>query len=199
MNENNNSTHYDTLGVSKDAGLDEIKKAFRVLSMKTHPDTSKDSTTTERFKNVSQAYRILSNTRERKLYDLEIKRATVFGGFRNSNNTTGGRTPPPGVNNIFLESLFRPRNVLLGLTFGFLGGVFLRLYIGGNNDDENKKKRLLKSYEGKATVEAWKNPKTGQWELPSPWNPTYRKLNPTLQFVPREQVAIPKQQQPGRR
>ena len=37
-------------------------------------------------------------------------------------------------------------------------------------------------------VEAWKNPNTGRWETPKPWDPAYQKLQPTLKFVPREEV-----------
>ena len=40
----------------------------------------------------------------------------------------------------------------------------------------------------KKLVEAWKNPDTGRWEKPKPWDPVYQKLQPALQLVPRDKV-----------
>ena len=182
-------SHYDTLGVSRTASKDEIKAAFRKLSMETHPDVA--SGQAERFKIISEAYRVLSNEKERRLYDLEVEEASRFGGaFRRRAQDPGFGGQRPGLRAAANEGLhgvldivFRPRNLFLGLTIGFLGLIFVRPYL--RQDSEREK---LKKHKGKAMVEAWKNPATGKWELPAPYDPTYRKLRPPLHFVPREQV-----------
>ncbi len=66
--------YYKTLGVSKDAKADEIKKAYRKLAKKHHPDVSKgaaDGTASEStFKEVSEAYHVLADAKRRKEYDV---------------------------------------------------------------------------------------------------------------------------------
>ena len=52
--------YYKTLGVSKDASQDEIKRAYRKLARKYHPDTAKDKSTAEdKFKELNEAYEVL--------------------------------------------------------------------------------------------------------------------------------------------
>ena len=61
---------YQTLGVAKEATADEIKKAYRKLAMKYHPDRNPDDASSEeRFKEVSEAYAVLSDDDKRKRYD----------------------------------------------------------------------------------------------------------------------------------
>ena len=70
--------YYSTLGVSKDASDAEIKKAYRKLAMKYHPDHTKgDKGAEEKFKKISEAYAVLSDKKKRQEYD-------AFGseGFR---------------------------------------------------------------------------------------------------------------------
>jgi len=103
--------YYKTLGVNKTATDGEIKKAYRKLAMKYHPDhTRGDKTAEEKFKKISEAYAVLSDKEKRKQYDTfgsdgfhqrfsqeDIFRSFDFGdifkefGFGGTNPFTGGR------------------------------------------------------------------------------------------------------------
>jgi molecular chaperone DnaJ len=97
---------YDTLGVKKDASDDEIKKAYRKLARKHHPDANAgDKDSEERFKEVQQAYDVLSDAEKRKQYDR-------FG-------TQNGRPGAAGPNVDFGNFDFGD---LLGGLFGGGGG-----------------------------------------------------------------------------
>src|SRR3989339_952419 len=64
--------YYEILNVSKAAPLDEIKKAYRTLAMKYHPDRvppEQKKEAEEKFKEISEAYAVLSDTQKRSLYD----------------------------------------------------------------------------------------------------------------------------------
>ena len=62
--------YYEVLGVSKSASADEIKKAYRRLAMKHHPDRNKDDDTSEgKFKETKEAYEVLKDTEKRATYD----------------------------------------------------------------------------------------------------------------------------------
>ena len=61
---------YETLGVSRDADGDAIKKAYRRLARRLHPDVNPDPATQEKFKDVTRAYEVLSDPEKRRMYDL---------------------------------------------------------------------------------------------------------------------------------
>ncbi|KAL3149322.1 hypothetical protein ABBQ32_002130 [Trebouxia sp. C0010 RCD-2024] len=64
----NDTKYYDILGVSKDASDSEIKKAHRKLALKHHPDKNQGATS-EKFKEINQAYEVLKDEEKRKIYD----------------------------------------------------------------------------------------------------------------------------------
>lgn len=73
-----NKSLYDTLGISKDASSDEVKKAYRRLARKYHPDINKEAGAEDKFKEINAAYEILSDENKRKQYDMYGD--TMFGG-----------------------------------------------------------------------------------------------------------------------
>src|SRR3954447_15097229 len=79
--------YYETLGVAKTATEDEIRSAFRKLARKYHPDVAKDKKTAEeKFKQINEAYEVLSDSEKRKKYDQLGADWNQPGGFQ----------PPPG-------------------------------------------------------------------------------------------------------
>src|SRR5260221_2835131 len=62
--------YYAVLGVRRDANAEEIKKAYRRLARELHPDVNPDPVTQERFKEITQAYEVLSDPEKRQMYDL---------------------------------------------------------------------------------------------------------------------------------
>jgi len=194
-------THYESLEVDISATRDEIKKAYRKLCLQTHPDvapSSKSSPHTksanaEKFRQISEAHRILTDDSARKRYDFEVREAQRFGrplnhshGFSGTSSQHGhhahkssSRAHSFGI--AMLEGVYRPKNLFLGLTLGFLSVSMIKSYI---QEPDDPRKRT--GFSNK--VEAWKNPRTGLWEQPAPWDPLYQRLKPKLVMVARDQV-----------
>ncbi len=75
------SDYYETLGVSRDATPEEIKKAYRKLARQLHPDVNSGAGAEERFKEVSRAYDVLTNPEKRQVYDVGGDPGGSGGGF----------------------------------------------------------------------------------------------------------------------
>ena len=92
---------YDTLDVSQDASADEIKKAYRRLARKYHPDVNKDPGAEEKFKEINAAYEILSDEQKRRQYDQYGD--NMFGGqnFHDFAHAQGGANLDDILRSIF--------------------------------------------------------------------------------------------------
>lgn len=107
--------YYEVLGVPRDADAKRIKDAFRELALKYHPDRNKSPGAEARFKEIAEAYAVLSDPRKRAEYD-----ARGFAGV-------AGFTPEDLFGGIDFGDIFGEAG--LGLDFGFGGGgLFERLF-----------------------------------------------------------------------
>lgn len=87
MNPNSMNDYYEILGVSRDATPEQIKKAYRQLAMKLHPDVATEPDAGERFKKVAEAYEVLQDPKKRDLYD---RGGDPLGGGMGGFNGAGG-------------------------------------------------------------------------------------------------------------
>jgi molecular chaperone DnaJ len=107
---------YGVLGVGKDASKDEIKRAYRKLAQKYHPDTNRNDKESERqFKEISEAHSVLSNDERRAEYD-QLRSVAAGGGIPFGFGTGG-----PGGTRVDVGDLFGDGGIgdLFGDVFGF--------------------------------------------------------------------------------
>src|SRR5258708_6979259 len=125
--------YYDILGVKKAATPDEIKKAYRGLAKKFHPDKNKGNKDAEsKFKEISEAYAILSDTEKRDQYDRLGKEAFRSGGGGGGNPFAGGANPFGGFDfSQFTGGGARARCGGTRRTAGHFTGIFSDLFRGG--------------------------------------------------------------------
>jgi molecular chaperone DnaJ len=125
---------YKVLGVSRDASAADIKKAYRKLAQKLHPDANPgDRTAEERFKEVGRAYGVLSDPKKRAEYD-EARRLLGSGAF--GGGFPGGGFPGggfPGGTRVRVEDL------------GGLGDLFGNLFGGGRSQTAARRGRDVES------------------------------------------------------
>ena len=126
--------YYEVLGVAKNASLDDIKKAYRTLARKYHPDVTKEEKkqAEEKFKEVSEAYEVLVDPDKRKLYD-QYGHAGLTGQFSNGGFQWSDFTHASDLRDIF------------GDMGGFGGGLFDMLFgMGGHGRSGPQKGQSLR-------------------------------------------------------
>jgi len=113
--------YYEVLGLSKSATQDDIKKAYRKLAMKYHPDRNRDNREAiEKFKEATEAYEVLSSEEKRQVYDNY--------GFEGVNNSGGPQWDP---------NSFRGFEDIFG-DFGSFGDIFGSFFGGGRSRRSRK-------------------------------------------------------------
>lgn len=137
--------YYDILGVSPNCTEDELKKSYRKLALKYHPD--KNPNEGERFKQISQAYEVLSNAEKREIYDQGGEQAIKQGG------QTGGEYNPMDLFDMFFGgSRMRERGPRKGKDITYTMSVTLEeLYNGATRKLAIQKKVVCDKCEGRGT------------------------------------------------
>src|SRR5919202_15289 len=121
---------YAVLGVSASATQDEIKKQYRRLAKKYHPDANpNDAKAGERFKEISEAYNVLSDPEKRKQYD-DMRRLGAFGGFGGFGGGRGGARGGAGTQAGAGAGGIRFEDFDIG-GLGGLGDLFSSMFGGG--------------------------------------------------------------------
>lgn len=153
--------YYEVLGVQKNASKEEIKNAYRKLALQYHPDRNKDPTAEEKFKELSEAYAVLSDDEKRKRYDIyghvgaeeafrgseanfeEIFRDAGFGGFRD-----------------IFDQIFGRRGG------GFFGDDFFNFGFGGGGGSSSRRRGRDIVYDMELTLEDVLKGKKEEVEVP---------------------------------
>lgn len=131
------SDYYDILGVSKDASADEIKKAYRKQAIEWHPDKHKDEkeAAEKRFKEINEAYQVLSDSEKRSAYDRFGHQAFSPGGVPGASGFGGfsGASPFPGGFRVHVGGTGQ------GFDFGDPFDIFEQFFGGGNPFGQTKR------------------------------------------------------------
>ncbi len=130
---------YAVLGVSSTAEADDIKKQYRRLAKKYHPDANaNDPKAADRFKEISEAYQVLGDAEKRKQYD-DMRRLGAFGGFgAGAQQRPRGASTPPGAGTAGASGAgARYQDFDVG-GLGGLGDLFSSMFGGGARNPRQK-------------------------------------------------------------
>jgi curved DNA-binding protein len=140
--------YYKILGVSRDAGQNDIKKAYRKLAHKYHPDVSKEPDAEAKFKEMKEAYEVLGDPEKRKAYDQ------LGSGYRQGQSFE----PPPGW-----ESQFDFRGGgFTGFSSEDFSDFFEAMFGGGDTFSRRSRSSGFASA-GRTSTPAWRS----AWRRPS--------------------------------
>ena len=123
--------YYKILGIARGASEDDIKKAYRKLALKYHPDKNKEASAEEKFKEVAEAYEILSDAKKKEIYDKYGEEGLKMNGGGGGGGPSG---PSPSQGN-FSYTWSGDPNETFRMFFGSsnpFGGFF-----GGDDDGED--------------------------------------------------------------
>jgi molecular chaperone DnaJ len=127
--------YYELLGIAKGAEADEIKKAYRKMAVKYHPDKNPgDKASEEKFKEVSEAYEVLSDAGKRQQYDQFGHAAFGAGRGRGGGGGGGFGGGGGGFGGIDLEEALR---TFMGASGGGGGSIFENFFGGGGGRSRN--------------------------------------------------------------
>jgi len=90
-------THYQVLGVSETASIEEIKKQYRAMARKYHPDVNPGPEAARQFSSIAESYRVLSDSETRRLYDAERALKARMVTSPRTASTTAGPEPSPST------------------------------------------------------------------------------------------------------
>jgi molecular chaperone DnaJ len=144
--------YYAVLGVSSTASQDEIKKQYRRLAKKWHPDTNpNDPKAAERFKEIAEAYQVLGDADKRKQYD-QMRQLGAFGGYGGA----GPRGPRPGAGTggggPGTGGGFRFEDFDIG-GLGGLGDIFSSMFGGGGRQTNARGRGPQRGQDVETTLE----------------------------------------------
>ncbi len=132
---------YEVLGVSKTASAEELKKAYRKLALEWHPDRNKSEEASGKFKEINEAYEVLSDTNKRAAYDQ-------FGHTAFQNGAGGGNQGPFG--NAYRQGPFsysyyggnQGQNPFDSFDFSDPFDIFEQFFGGGFNRNQRARRQL---------------------------------------------------------
>lgn len=125
--------HYEVLGVEENADDSEIKKAYRALSFKHHPDRCQDANTGEIMQQLNEAYEVLRDPAKRQQYDAELHGFGGMGGLHSAQGFPPGFPPGFGMGGINLfDMLFSQMGggINIEIVHNGNGATFIRRHIG---------------------------------------------------------------------
>ncbi|UJR27204.1 hypothetical protein I4U23_008500 [Adineta vaga] len=118
--------YYKILGLTKGATDDDIKKAYRKLALKYHPDKNKEAGAEEKFKEVAEAYEVLSDPKKKEIFDKYGEEGLKAGG--------GGGGGPGAAGQQFFYSNVDPHQTF---RMFFNGADPFAMFFGGDGDDDD--------------------------------------------------------------
>lgn len=139
--------YYEVLGVAKNATIDEIKRAFRKLAMKYHPDRNKEKDAEAKFKEINEAYQVLSDEKKRQIYDQY-----GFDGLNNNGFSAEGFNPFDIFNQFFGGNPFGGQGASFEFDEDDDGNIFSQMFGGRTRSGARKQNAYSADIEAQVTI-----------------------------------------------